>query len=350
MHYTKLRILTLAVLLMAALAFCGHGVLAVAQDDQPREPEPPAAPADPFGEPEPSPFDNPPGESPPVDPFGKPTPGEQLPANPFGDPPADANPFGDANRMPDVAEVKPKPKRNPKPEIFVGDPTEDDIALRSGEAAIRKALRRKVTLRCEEDEPLDEVIARLRREHKIQIVLDWLEIEQILGIVPEETLVPACDYPGISFRSALEMMLGELELTWVIDRDVLLITTQEKADQMLTTKVHEVGDLVMYRDGQDRILADYDSLEEMITTSIRPESWDEVGGPGTISHHRYTNAESLVVRQTAEVHEELEKLLADIRAIARKNRARGGDSMPPLRITPQRPTYGGGMGGGGGGW
>ncbi|NQT39912.1 MAG: hypothetical protein HQ581_20635 [Planctomycetes bacterium] len=374
MSYTRRLILALTVLSMAAFACSSRVVPAAAQDDPSPAPE---APADPFGDPPPSPFGDAPGDPPAkgdANPFGDPPadppadapahpfgtapgdpPGDDH-ANPFGDPPGNdhANPFGDANRLP----AEPKPEPEPKAEIFVGDPSEEDVALRSGEAAIRKILPRKVIFRCEKDEPLSEVIARLRREHKVQMVFDRREIEQVLGIVPEEIFVPACDFPGISLGAALELMLEPLELTWVIDKDVLLITTREKEENLMTTKVHDVGDLVMYRDGQGRILADYDSLEEMITTNILQESWEEVGGPGTISHKRYTNAETLVVRQTTRIHERIEKLLADIRAIARKNLARGGDSLPPLRLSPPTSRYsssmgGGGMmggGGGGGGW
>ncbi len=97
--------------------------------------------------------------------------------------------------------------------------------LRSGEKAIRQVLRRKTTLRCK-DAPLDAVVDALRQKYRIVIALDRLEIEQVLGIIPREELI-SCDYANIPLRSALEMMLADLELTWVIDREVLLITTQE---------------------------------------------------------------------------------------------------------------------------
>ncbi|NQT39123.1 MAG: hypothetical protein HQ581_16610 [Planctomycetes bacterium] len=204
-----------------------------------------------------------------------------------------------------------------EPEIFVGEPSKDDLALRFGEAAIRKVLRRKVEFEWIPDIPLESIIHDLRHEYKIPIVFDYKEIEKVLGIIPNETLTAGCDYRGISLGSALELMLGQLQLTWVIDKDVLLITTREREGSfMLTTKVHEVADLVMRRDEQDRTVADYDSLENLITTTVRLESWEDVGGPGTMRHQRYRNAETLAVRQTARIHEEIEKLLADIRAVA----------------------------------
>lgn len=58
-------------------------------------------------------------------------------------------------------------------------------------------------------------------------------------------------------------------------------------------------------------MADFDSLIELITTTIQPTSWDEVGGPGSIAPFE-TNL-SLVVSQTQEVHEEIADLLDQLR-------------------------------------
>jgi general secretion pathway protein D len=57
--------------------------------------------------------------------------------------------------------------------------------------------------------------------------------------------------------------------------------------------------------------ADFDSLIELITTTIQPTTWDEVGGPGSIKEFE-TNL-SLVVSQTQEVHEQIVDLLEQLR-------------------------------------
>lgn len=59
--------------------------------------------------------------------------------------------------------------------------------------------------------------------------------------------------------------------------------------------------------------ADFDSLIELITSTVDPESWQEVGGPGTISP--YATNHVLVVRQTQEVHEEIRDLLEQLRRL-----------------------------------
>ncbi|NUQ62341.1 MAG: hypothetical protein HUU20_07625 [Pirellulales bacterium] len=58
-------------------------------------------------------------------------------------------------------------------------------------------------------------------------------------------------------------------------------------------------------------MADFDSLIELITTTIAPTTWDEVGGPGSIAPFE-TNL-SLVISQTQEVHEEIADLLEQLR-------------------------------------
>lgn len=59
--------------------------------------------------------------------------------------------------------------------------------------------------------------------------------------------------------------------------------------------------------------ADFDSLIELITTTVKPQTWDSVGGQGSIAPFE-TNL-SLVVSQTQEVHEELADLLEQLRRL-----------------------------------
>lgn len=59
--------------------------------------------------------------------------------------------------------------------------------------------------------------------------------------------------------------------------------------------------------------ADFDSLIELITSTIKPTTWDDVGGPGSIAPFE-TNL-SLVVSQTQDVHEEIADLLEQLRRL-----------------------------------
>ena len=58
---------------------------------------------------------------------------------------------------------------------------------------------------------------------------------------------------------------------------------------------------------------DFSELVGLITTTIAPDSWQEIGGNGTIREHGTTL--SLVVRQTQRVHEEIADLLDQLRRL-----------------------------------
>ncbi len=57
--------------------------------------------------------------------------------------------------------------------------------------------------------------------------------------------------------------------------------------------------------------ADFDSLINLITGTVKPQTWDSVGGPGSIEPFE-TNF-SIVVSQTQDVHEEIVDLLEQLR-------------------------------------
>ena len=59
--------------------------------------------------------------------------------------------------------------------------------------------------------------------------------------------------------------------------------------------------------------ADFDSLIDLITSTVKPTTWDDVGGPGSIAPFE-TNL-SIVVSQTQDVHEEIADLLEQLRRL-----------------------------------
>jgi len=90
--------------------------------------------------------------------------------------------------------------------------------------------------------PLDEVVNFLREHHHIEVQIDKKALED-LGIGTDTQVTKSLK--GISLRSALKLMLRELDLTYMIKDEVLLITTPEVADNQLSTKVYPVADLVL---------------------------------------------------------------------------------------------------------
>ncbi len=107
-------------------------------------------------------------------------------------------------------------------------------------------------------------------------------------------------------------MLGPLDLTWIVKNEAVLVTTPEKAGNELITKVYPVYDLVTA--GQINYkFSGYQPLIELITSTIAPTTWDEVGGPGAI--HGFRASAALVVSQTFEVHESIGPLLNVLRRV-----------------------------------
>jgi len=109
------------------------------------------------------------------------------------------------------------------------------------EKRIEEALRSPTQIEFVET-PLSDVVDYLRDYHKIEIQLD----KKALGDVNIGTDTPVSKtLRGISLKSALRLMLRELQLTYIIQNEVLLITTPEEADARLVTKVYPVADLVL---------------------------------------------------------------------------------------------------------
>jgi hypothetical protein len=259
----------------------------------------------------------------------------------------------------------------------------DRTPLRGGEKAILKAMDEPATFEFVAV-PLPDVVEWLQSKYSIPVVIDRKALADV-GI--EANAHVNCSLSGIPLRSALELALHELQLTWTIKSDVLLITTPEVADQHLVVKAHDVTDLIVplvdyrYRSdlptteldrclnwwsagfgmggmggvgggtgtassgagsggtggGMFSVLSgtpficgtspmkmsvggtpynttgrnyDFDSLIDLITSRVRPSTWDACGGPGSIQRFRCM----IVFAQTRDVHRDVELLLADLRA------------------------------------
>lgn len=184
---------------------------------------------------------------------------------------------------------------------------EEDLA----ETKIYQALGEKTEIEFRKT-PLQDVVDHLSELHKIKIQLDKTVLEEV-GIGADTPVTKRLN--NVSLRAALRLMLRDLELTYVIDDEVLLITTPDEAETRLTTKFYPVADLVD-RDPETAYSpasADFDPLIELITAIIAPESWEDAGGAGAVSE--FAKAGALVVSQTHEVHEQIGQLLATLRRL-----------------------------------
>ena len=119
-----------------------------------------------------------------------------------------------------------------------------ELSRRSpAEKKIEEALKSPTSIEFVET-PLKDVVEYLKDVHKIEIQLDSAGLKDA-GI--DESTPVTKNIKGISLRSALRLLLDELQLKYVIHNEVLLITSPQKAesDEFMTTKVYPVSDLVL---------------------------------------------------------------------------------------------------------
>jgi len=219
--------------------------------------------------------------------------------------------------------------------------------LTTGEQAILKKLEEPTSFECTE-KPLSDFVDYIRHKHRISVMVDSGTIKDA-GIDSNKP-ISVC-IPNIPLQDALDLILNNLKLTWTIRSNTLLITTQETEESHLFTKCYDVADLrveaphrpyntanlptsfasqatdsdayarvldslgaVAIQSGlklpQDGSNADFDSFIDMITSTIRPTTWDAVGGQGCIAPFGHF----VVISQTLRIHREIESLFAEIRA------------------------------------
>jgi hypothetical protein len=90
--------------------------------------------------------------------------------------------------------------------------------------------------------PLKDLVNYLSDLHRIPIVLATKQLDQA-GITPDTPITKTLR--GVTLRSALRLALKDLELSYLVQDEVIQITTPDDAASRLATKVYPVGDLVV---------------------------------------------------------------------------------------------------------
>ncbi len=249
------------------------------------------------------------------------------------------------------------------------------------ELEIERKLKTPVSLQFQ-DEPLSAVVEQLGKLAQINVYLDARGLAE--EGVTSDTPVTINLSQEISLKSALNLILQPLNLSYVIKHDVLKITSEHLRDTEVYYKTYNVADLVVpipnfvpsgttgaagaffntlggpqvwgatqnplgVVAGQPAAAADrnvlaqmnpgainpggstsqpigfgpgglgggvqpdFDSLIDLITTTVHPTTWAEVGGPSSIE--RFEGNLSLVISTTQEVHEDIAELLDQLRRL-----------------------------------
>ncbi len=224
------------------------------------------------------------------------------------------------------------------------------------------------------DQTLKNVLDDLRELTGINIVPDMpaLEAENISLDRPI-----TMHLEGVSTKSALTLILHQAHLIYVIADEVVKVTTEAYARGKLVTKTYQVADLIIPVENHtpsdstnvtkilDRMVNQPASMQttgatpylnpnsmrtgtpvgapaggsappapaptttpekgrapgqtledvliKMITSTIKPESWGDMGGPGTIEF--FPLGMALVINQTPDIQEQVAELLAALRRL-----------------------------------
>ncbi len=97
--------------------------------------------------------------------------------------------------------------------------------IRTGEETILQALEEKGGLDFVET-PFADVVAFFEDAHHVEIEIDRRALDDV-GIGVDTPITKTLK--GVTFRSALNLVLHDLDLAWTIKDEVLLITTHEAA-------------------------------------------------------------------------------------------------------------------------
>jgi hypothetical protein len=183
--------------------------------------------------------------------------------------------------------------------------------LSKEEKAILEALAKPVSIKAK-DTAFGDVMSFLSDSMGLTIVMDKSDLAdaQVTSDTPVTIQTPG---KGLSARTVLRKLLGELSLSYVVEKGgVIRVVSQTKARELMTTKVYPIGDLVQGTGtfgnavlwgpylSQAQATENAKAIIETIEKQLAPDSWRERGGEGSVTFH-YPSM-SLIVRQSAEVH------------------------------------------------
>jgi hypothetical protein len=185
------------------------------------------------------------------------------------------------------------------------------------------------------DQPLQDVVTQLSDEYGIPIHVSKTALKDA-GISTDAPVTVSIH--NISLRSALRLMLKSLQLAYVIQDEVLFITTPEDVENDLKVCVYDVR----------RIAGDKGALTPLMDTisaCVAKETWAK-NGKG-IAEIRSPQPGFLVITQTQAVHNDIRHLLTTLDDMRRDQQSDVGGTPTKAtggsadRRTPASPAPGG---------
>lgn len=146
------------------------------------------------------------------------------------------------------------------------------------------------------DAPLTEACQFISKTHDIPVLVDARALEEI-GLTPD---VPVTiSLKGTKLRSALRLILKDLDLTYRIDDEVLQICTIESAEWNLSSYMFKLPPKLAARK-REVIVA--------VKANVVPDTWEELGGPSVAM----LVGDVLVISATDDVSEQVGEFLSKL--------------------------------------
>lgn len=182
-----------------------------------------------------------------------------------------------------------------------------------------KALQQPISLTMEEM-PLSEVLRAISRRSGINIFLDSLGLQEV-GLTPKTPVT--IEVKGIKAKSTLNLLLEPLDLAYIIRDEVVVITSRTRSLGKPYVVSYPVADLAVpvplagpvpadeTASAANTPAIDFESFIDLIQSTVDPDSWETVGGNGSIRPH--AASQCLVIRQTSQTHQRIEDLFTELR-------------------------------------
>jgi hypothetical protein len=190
------------------------------------------------------------------------------------------------------------------------------------EARIEAALEKRV--KCEwENVQLKDVIADLSKQVDLPISFDPEGLEEAGAA---DDLPISLSAGTLRLVTALQLILGPMNLAGAVGAGGLEISSQEKVAERPILRVYPVADLIASPNAGDGTIWDYDSLTDAITSHVAPDAWPDGTGPGPV--HGFAGC--LVVAHNLRCHRDIYALLTGLRRLKQEVAKQKPGANPPI--------------------
>jgi len=186
------------------------------------------------------------------------------------------------------------------------------------------------SLQCN-DLPLRDALRQVLAPSHVRIKFDQKAIDDDGTVSLDDPITHATENEMV--EAILFDLLEPRGLTWIPRGDSVVITTWTEADARLETMAYDVTELVVCpKTGK----ANMSMLIPALYETVNPDSWNEVGGAGSVVPMARSKSAVLIVRQTFSTHRKVGNFLSGLRQSGLVSELTA--TTPSITLIPLAPT------------